>query len=168
MEQGGRGPGTRIAQGGVRQDARATRPGQSVASTMRAAAAFAFGQVRGGSPGAPPVRRLSLVGMDDGPRSACGYRAVIRCGFSRIGYEPHQAALPEGATIMGLATRKISVLAAGTLALVAMARYGLEWMPSPPYSPGMLQCRSVDVNGLPAGCVSIDLSRFGFAALRGM
>lgn len=69
---------------------------------------------------------------------------------------------------MRLTTRKISVLVAGTLAVMAMARFGLEWMPSPPYVPGVLQCRSVDVNGLPTGCVSIDVTHFGFAALRGM
>ncbi|QOH38584.1 hypothetical protein C7S14_3222 [Burkholderia cepacia] len=51
---------------------------------------------------------------------------------------------------------------------MAMARYGADQVPSPPYAAGILQCRSVDANGLPAGCVPIDPSHFGFAALRGM
>ncbi|VWB06738.1 hypothetical protein BTE28158_00124 [Burkholderia territorii] len=75
---------------------------------------------------------------------------------------------PEGTTIMRLSTRKLCVLAIGTLAAMAMARYGAEQVPSPPYAAGILQCRSVDSNGLPTGCVPIDPSHFGFAALRGM
>jgi len=75
---------------------------------------------------------------------------------------------PEGTTIMRLTTRKLCVLAMGTFAAMAMARYGAEQVPSPPYAAGILQCRSVDQNGLPTGCVPIDPSHFGFAALRGM
>jgi hypothetical protein len=75
---------------------------------------------------------------------------------------------PEGTTIMRLTTRKLCVLAIGTFAAMAMARYGADRVPSPPYAAGILQCRSVDPNGLPAGCVPIDPSHFGFAALRGM
>ncbi len=75
---------------------------------------------------------------------------------------------PEGTTIMRLTTRKLCVLAMGTFAAMAMARYGAEQVPSPPYAAGILQCRTVDPNGLPTGCVPIDPSHFGFAALRGM
>ncbi len=75
---------------------------------------------------------------------------------------------PEGTTIMRLTTRKLCVLAMGTFAAMAMARYGADQVPSPPYAAGILQCRLVDANGLPAGCVPIDPSHFGFAALRGM
>jgi hypothetical protein len=75
---------------------------------------------------------------------------------------------PEGTMIMRLTTRKLCVLAMGTFAAMAMARYGAEQVPSPPYAAGILQCRSVDQNGLPIGCVPIDPSHFGFAALRGM
>ena len=49
---------------------------------------------------------------------------------------------------------------------MAMARYGADQVPSPPYAAGILQCRSVDANGLPTGCVPIDPSHFGFAAMR--
>ncbi|KVN41246.1 hypothetical protein WJ63_22540 [Burkholderia pyrrocinia] len=68
---------------------------------------------------------------------------------------------------MRLTNRKLGVLAAGTLAAFAIARYAADPV-APPYAPGILQCRSVDANGLPTGCVPIDPTRFGFAALRGM
>ena len=67
---------------------------------------------------------------------------------------------------MRLTTRKLCVLAIGTFAAMAMARYGADQVPSPPYAAGILQCRSVDANGLPTGCVPIDPSHFGFAAMR--
>ncbi|WGS46238.1 hypothetical protein LFL97_34985 [Burkholderia sp. JSH-S8] len=69
---------------------------------------------------------------------------------------------------MRLTNRKLGVLAAGTLAAFAIARYAADPVAPPPYAPGILQCRSVDANGLPTGCVPIDPTRFGFAALRGM
>lgn len=69
---------------------------------------------------------------------------------------------------MRLTTRTLCVLAMGTFAAMALARYGADQVPSPPYAAGILQCRSVDVNGLPTGCVPIDPSHFGFAAMRGM
>ncbi|MGU7768774.1 hypothetical protein ACV229_01145 [Burkholderia sp. MR1-5-21] len=69
---------------------------------------------------------------------------------------------------MRLTNRKLGALAAGTLAAIAMARYATDEVAPPPYAPGTLQCRSVDANGLPTGCVPIDPARFGFAALRGM
>jgi len=113
--------------------------------------------------------------MDDGRRPGARYRAVIRCDglFARLpeasSPDTNRAGgQPEGTTIMRLTTRKLCVLALGTFAAMAMARYGAEQVPSPPYAAGILQCRSVDTNGLPAGCVPIDPSHFGFAALRGM
>ncbi|MBN3790503.1 hypothetical protein [Burkholderia sp. Ac-20353] len=69
---------------------------------------------------------------------------------------------------MRLTNRKLGALAAGTLAAIAIARYAADALPSPPYAAGTLQCRSVDANGLPTGCVPIDPVHFGFAALRGM
>ncbi|MCR4468632.1 hypothetical protein [Burkholderia sp. SCN-KJ] len=69
---------------------------------------------------------------------------------------------------MRLTTRKLCVLAMGAFAAMVIARYGAEQVPAPPYAAGILQCRSLDANGLPTGCVPIDPSRFGFAALRGM
>ncbi|TCW75369.1 hypothetical protein C5O80_38325 [Burkholderia sp. SRS-46] len=69
---------------------------------------------------------------------------------------------------MRLTNRKLGVLAAGTLAAFAMARYAADPVAPPAYASGTLQCRSVDANGLPSGCVPIDPAHFGFAALRGM
>ncbi|EGD05646.1 hypothetical protein B1M_05371 [Burkholderia sp. TJI49] len=83
--------------------------------------------------------------------------------------DPHRTrGQSEGTTIMRLTNRKLGVFAAATLAAMALARYGADQVPSPPYAAGILQCRSVDQNGLPSGCVPIDPSHFGFAALRGM
>jgi hypothetical protein len=75
---------------------------------------------------------------------------------------------PEETTIMRLTTRKLCVLAIGTVAAMAMARYGADQVPSPPNAAGILQCRSLDANGLPEGCVPIDTSHFGFPAMLGM
>ncbi len=106
--------------------------------------------------------------MDDGLRPGAGYRAVIRHSKRCVPDTNRTSGQPEGTTIMRLTTRKLCVLAMGTFAAMAMARYGADEVPSPPYAAGILQCRSVDPNGLPTGCVPIDPSHFGFAALRGM
>ena len=81
------------------------------------------------------------------------------------GHEPHQRTTG-GDDDHETTTRKLCVLAIGTFAAMAMARYGADQVPSPPHAAGILQCRSVDANGLPTGCVPIDPSHFGFAAMR--
>lgn len=69
---------------------------------------------------------------------------------------------------MRLTNRKLGVLAAVALAAISMVRYAADRADPPPYAPGTVQCRAVDANGLPTGCVPIDPAHFGFAALRGM
>ncbi|WP_179405061.1 hypothetical protein [Burkholderia guangdongensis] len=69
---------------------------------------------------------------------------------------------------MRLTNRKLSMLVAGTLAAIAVARYASADAIPTFYAQGTVQCRSIDANGQPSGCVPIDPVHFGFAALRSM
>ena len=75
-------------------------------------------------------------------------------------------------TIMRLMNRKLGVLAAGTLVAAATAtattHYAIEQLIPTYYASGTAMCSTIGTDGQPYRCVSIDPSRFGFAALRGM
>jgi hypothetical protein len=68
---------------------------------------------------------------------------------------------------MKLTNRKLGLLAAGVLMAIAAAHYANADAIPTFYADGPMQCRSIDVNGQPSGCVSIDLAHFGLSALHG-
>lgn len=70
---------------------------------------------------------------------------------------------------MRLTNRKLGAFVAGGLAALAIARYAVDYIGTPPASQvDVPECRSSGANNLPPSCVTFDPTRFGFAALRGM
>jgi hypothetical protein len=69
---------------------------------------------------------------------------------------------------MKLTNRKVGALGAAVLVAIAVAHYANADAIPTFYAAGPKQCRSIDVNGQPSGCVSIDLAHFGLSALHGM
>ena len=69
---------------------------------------------------------------------------------------------------MKLTNRKLGLLAAGALVAIAAAQSRIADAIPTFYAASPMPYCSVDVNGQPPSCVSIDPAHFGFSALRGM
>ena len=69
---------------------------------------------------------------------------------------------------MRLTIRKLTAVAAGTLAAFAAARYVAQPPDAAAYTPVNALCQVPGSKDQPPLCANIDPSRFSFAALRGM